>query len=126
MSSIPPATTDPTPPAPPPAAPVETAPSAIVAEGPTMARAIGFTGLFLLVLGGVVVITTRAVGPRWVSEGYGFVFAGVGLALMLYHSVTDGEQEVRRMYGGLAAGLLVLALATAIIPGPSDAASKTM
>ena len=54
------------------------------------------------------------------SEGYGFIFAGLGLALMLYHAVTDGEQEVRRMYGGLAAGLLVLALVSALLPGPFD------
>jgi ABC-type transport system involved in multi-copper enzyme maturation permease subunit len=121
MSTTPSAPIDPTPPP----APVETAPSAIVAEGPALARALGFAGLFLLVLGAVVVVTTRAVGPRWVSEGWGFVFAGFGLVLMLYHAVTDGEQEVRRMYGGLAAGLLVLALAAALLPGPFDATSKT-
>jgi ABC-2 type transport system permease protein len=125
MSSIPPATTDPNSPQPAAPRPVETAPSAIMVEGPTLARAVGFIGLFLLVLGAVVIITTRAVGPRWVSEGYGFVFAGIGLALMLYHAVTDGEQEVRRMYGGLAAGLLILALATALIPGPFEAPSSS-
>ena len=117
MSSTPPATTEPIPAA----RPVETAPSAILAEGPALARAVGFIGLFLLVLGAVVVITTRAVGPRWVSEGWGFVAAGLGLALMLYHAVTDGEQEVRRMYGGLAAGFVVLALAAALLPGPFEA-----
>ncbi|QJW96966.1 ABC transporter permease [Frigoriglobus tundricola] len=119
MSSTPPATTEPTPPAA--ARPVETAPSAILAEGAALARLVGFIGLFLLVLGAVVVITTRAVGPRWVSEGWGFVFAGFGLALMFYHAVSDSEQEVRRMYGGLAAGFLVLAVAAALIPGPFDA-----
>ncbi len=120
MSSTPPATTEPIPAA----RPVETAPSAILTEGPALARAVGFIGLFLLVLGAVVVITTRAVGPRWVSEGWGFVAAGLGLALMLYHAVTDGEQEVRRMYGGLAAGFVVLALAAALLPGPFDAAGS--
>ena len=116
MSSIPPAT-------PAPALPVETAPSAIVAVGPTLARILGFFGLFLLVLGAVVVVTTRAVGPRWVAEGYGFIFAGLGLTLMLYHAMMDGEQEVRRMYGGMAAAMLVLAVAAALLPGPFDATS---
>ena len=132
MSSTPSAT-DPTPPgAPAPIlgpvvpiapSPVETAPSAVLVDGPMLARLVGFIGLFFLVLGAVIVITTRAVGPRWLPESYGFLFAGTGLALMLYHAVSDGEQEVRRMYGGLSAGLLVLALVAAVLPGPFDGPS---
>ena len=79
MSTTPSAQIDPTP-----LAPVETAPSAIVTEGPALARAVGFAGLFLLVLGAVVIVTTRAVGPRWVSEGWGFVFAGFGAGFLVY------------------------------------------
>jgi ABC-type transport system involved in multi-copper enzyme maturation permease subunit len=129
MSSTPPAATNPFPaassaaPALGPAAPVETAPSAIIAEGPTIARIIGFLGLFLTVLGVVVVVTTRAIGPRWVPEGVGFLSAGLGLALMLYHAISDSEQEVRRMYGMLAGGLLVFAVAFSLVPGPFDAPS---
>lgn len=131
MSTTPPAT-DPTPPTGdtfvPALRPVETAPSMLVAEGPMLARLLGFIGLFAFVLGAVVVITTRAIGPRWVPEGYGFLFAGLGLALMLYHAVSDGEQEVRRMYGGLAVGLLLVALISAVFPGPFEApsGSKTL
>ena len=98
--------------------PVETAPSAMLAEGPTLARAVGFAGLFFLVLGGVVVISTRVLGPRWVPEGFGFLSAALGLALMLYHAVTDSEQEIRRMYGGFAAFWLLVALVGSIVPGP--------
>jgi ABC-2 type transport system permease protein len=132
MSTIPPPATDPTPPTGdrlvPSLHPIETAPSVVIAEGPMLARMLGFLGLFAFVLGAVVVITTRAVGPRWVPEAYGFLSAGLGVALMLYHAVADGEQEVRRMYGGLSVGLLVVALASALLPGPFDApgASKTM
>lgn len=110
---------------PPVTAPDPTAPSALVASGATGARAIGFAGLFLAVLGTVVIVTTRAVGPRWVSEGWGFLFGGVGLALMLYHAAVDGEQEVRRMYGGLAVLLLVLATAVGVLPGPFDGSAKS-
>ncbi len=129
MSSIPPATTEPTSPASAPAsvlgpvAPVETAPSVIVAEGPTLARIIGFIGLFCAVLGLVVIVTTRAVGPRWVPEGLGYLSGGLGLALMLYHAITDGEQEVRRLYGIMAVVLLLVALAFGVLPGPFDTAS---
>ncbi len=132
MSTIPPPTTDPTPPAGDALAPplhtgaVETAPSAVFVEGPALARIVGFLGLFAFVLGTVVVVTTRAIAPRWVPEWFGMLSAGVGLALMLYHAVSDGEQEVRRMYGGLSVGLLLLAIVSGILPGPFDAASKTM
>ena len=98
-------TPEPSPPiriGPPPAAPAETAPSAMMVEGPTFARFIGFVGLFFMVLGTVVIVSTRALGPRWVPEGVGFLSAALGLTLMLYHAVTDGEQEVRRMYGVFA------------------------
>ena len=87
-------------------------------EGPAFARLVGFVGLFLLVLGAVVVIATRALGPRWVPEGGGSCSPALGLALMLYHAVTDGEQEVRRMYGGVRPVLLVFALVASLVPGP--------
>lgn len=130
MSTIPPATTDPAP-APAPAlrvGAIETAPSALVAEGAALPRLVGFLGLFLFVLGAVVVVTTRAIGPRWVSEGYGMFAAALGVAMMLYHAISDAEQEVRRMYGGLAAGLLFVSLASVVLPGPFDAPGgvKTM
>ena len=132
MSSPPPTTPDPTPTGAPPAAvfgpvvpisppaPVETAPSAILTQVSMLTRAVGIAGLFLTVLGIVVVVTTRAVGPRIVPEALGFFSGGIGLALLLYHAITDTEQEIRRMYGLLAALLLVLALASGLIKGPFD------
>jgi ABC-2 type transport system permease protein len=107
--------------------PAETAPSAMLVEGPAAARFVGFVGLFLLVLGAVVVISTRALGPRWVSEGFGFLSAATGLALMLYHAVVDGEQEIRRMYGAFAAFWLVAALVAGFLPGPfQDGAARSV
>jgi hypothetical protein len=107
-----------------PAAPAETAPSATVSQGPTLARVCGFIGLFLTVLGVVVVGTTRATGqPRLVMpEWLGFVCTAVGLVLMLCHALADPEQEVRRMYGVLAAALLLAALLCAVAPGPYESA----
>ena len=107
--------------------PIETAPSSLLAEGPTFARAVGFAGLFFLVLGGVVVISTRVLGPRWVPEGFGFLSAALGLALMLYHAVIDPEQEIRRMYGGFAAFWLLVAVVGSIVPGPfAEGATRTI
>jgi ABC-type transport system involved in multi-copper enzyme maturation permease subunit len=136
MSTTPPATTEPTSPTAPGGAPepvlgpvspftptAETAPSVIVTEGPTAARVVGFVGLFLAVLGLVVVVTTRATGQaRWVPEWMGLMFGAFGLALMLYHALTDTEQEVRRMYGMLAGILFLVALAFGLLPGPFESA----
>ncbi len=97
----------------------------MVVEGPTFARAIGFAGLFLLVISAAVIIATRAVGPRWIPEGLGFMGAAVGLAMMLYHAVTDGELEIRRWYGGFAAFWLLFAVGAALIPGPVFEAAAT-
>lgn len=105
----------------PPIPPIETAPSAVLSEGPTLARFIGFIGLFFLILGIVVVVATRALGPRWVPEGWGYMAGALGLALMLYHAVTDGEQEIRRMYGGLALFLLLVAVIASLVPGAAQA-----
>lgn len=117
-------TTEPTPPTPSLAGgaaalrPAETAPSQMLAEGPAFARMVGFAGLFALVLGAVVVVTNMALSPRWITTGWGYLFGATGIALMLYHAVRDGEQEVRRMYGMLAAFWLLLAIIATLVPGP--------
>ncbi|MBY0515062.1 MAG: ABC transporter permease [Gemmataceae bacterium] len=120
-------TTPPTDPLAPGAAPrvEETAPSQTIVEAPTVARLVGFGGLFLLVLGAVAVVTNEFLGPRWIGKSGGFLFGLTGLVLMLYHAVRDGEQEVRRLYGLLAGVFLILALAAAFWPGPAfDSAKK--
>jgi ABC-2 type transport system permease protein len=113
-------TTDPI--APPPAAdtprPAETAPSQTYDEGQAFGRLVGFAGLFGLVLGAVVVITNQALTPRWINSGMGYMIGALGVVLMLYHAAKDSEQEVRRLYGMLAALFLVLAVGASVVPGP--------
>jgi hypothetical protein len=129
MSSIPPATTDPNPPAGEPgtpfapATPGETAPSAILAEVPALTRVLGVVGLFLTILGSVVVAFTRGTGTaRMLPESWGYIFAGVGLVSLLYHCVTDNDREIRRIYGLVSVFLLLVGLFAGIIPGPYDEA----
>lgn len=100
------------------AVPVETAPSAVVAQAPTFTRMVGLAGVGMFVLGAAVVIATKAVGPRWFPEGWGYLFAAFGTALMLYHAVRDDEPEVRRLYGMFGGLWLLFALAASVIPGP--------
>jgi len=115
-------TTDPTSPP-----PVETAPSQTLAQGPGFARMVGFAGLFALVLGVVVIVTNMALSPRWISTTGGYLFSAIGIVLLMYHAVSDGEPEVRRMYGLFSALWLVLAVIASVAPGPvfSAAASGT-
>jgi ABC-2 type transport system permease protein len=98
--------------------PLETAPSATLDQGPSFARGVAFVGLFLFVLGLMVVVSTRVLGPRWVPEGWGFILTAFGLVLMLYHAVSDGQQDIRRTYGGFALLWLVAAIFFALVPGP--------
>ncbi|HYH65116.1 MAG TPA: ABC transporter permease [Urbifossiella sp.] len=114
-------------PPPPGAPPAETAPSQTYDEGQAFGRMVGFAGLFGLVLGGVVIITNQALTPRWIGSGWGFLIAATGVVLMLYHATKDGEQEVRRLYGMLAAAFLVLGVGASVLKGPifSSAATKT-
>ncbi|HEY2909550.1 MAG TPA: ABC transporter permease [Gemmataceae bacterium] len=108
--------------------PAETAPSQTLVQGPALARMVGFIGLFALVLGSVVVVTNMVLPPRWITTGWGYLFAALGVALLMYHAVSDTEQEVRRMYGMLSAMWLVLALIASIAPGPvfTTGAAKSM
>jgi ABC-2 type transport system permease protein len=101
------------------ARPIETAPSAIVAESASTARVIGTAGLFFLVLGCFAVGAHRISStPRMIGEGYGFIAAAFGLALMLYHAARDNEPEMRRIYGLFAVIVMVIALAAGLVPGP--------
>jgi hypothetical protein len=104
-----------------PRAPVETAPSAVLTDTAALARAVGVAGLFMTVLGLVVIGMTRATGnPRMLPEIWGFVLAGLGFTCLLYHAVTDGDQEIRRIYGLLAGALLLVGLVGGLLPGPYD------
>ncbi|MDW8243185.1 MAG: ABC transporter permease [Thermogemmata sp.] len=104
----------------------ETPPSLVLEEGPNLPRLLGFAGLFLFILGSVAVIANRATEtPRLISENMGFLGLAAGLVLMFYHAITDNDNEVRRLYGLFAVGLLFYALAISLIPGPIFSAGLT-
>lgn len=108
----------------------ETAPSVLAAEEPTVARWVGFIGLFLVLVGGasllffrlesVPFLAKRGLGPLW-----GGMFVLFGLACLVYHAVCDSEVQIRRAYAffgylWLAAGAMLAfwpAATTAAAPG---------
>ena len=91
----------------------ETAPSDVRPPAPTAARVVGMVGLFLAAAGLVSVIASWF-GRGLFGEATGYLIAVFGLAGLYFHATRDSDQEVRRVYGALAAFLMLLALVAGI------------
>ena len=89
--------------------PPEFAPSDVRAEAPTLARHRRVIGLFALTVGVVSVIAAQY-GRGIVGEGFGYLMAAVGVVGLFVHAARDSDLEVRRLYGALAAALLIAAV----------------
>jgi ABC-type transport system involved in multi-copper enzyme maturation permease subunit len=98
-----------------PASPRDWAPSDVRAEAPTAARVAGAVGLFLLTAG-VVAVIAQQYGRGLLGEGLGYLFAAVGVAGLFVHASRDIDVEVRRLYGLLAALLLLVAVVVSLYP----------
>lgn len=95
----------------------ELAPSETRTEEPVLARAVGLLGLGVTVLGTAAVIANQF-SERWIGIGPGYLLAAFGLAGLLFHAARDKDVEVRRVYGLLAAALLIGAVILGILPYP--------
>lgn len=94
----------------------ELAPSDTRADEPLVARVMGLAGLGATTLG-VAAVIANTYSPRWISSSFGYLFAVLGVACLLYHAIRDADIEIRRVYGGLAALLLAGAAVVAVVPG---------
>lgn len=94
----------------------ELAPSDTRAEPPTGTRFLGAAGLFLLTAGAITLVVGQYKAVL-LSEGWGYLLTMIGLAALLIHAARDNDIEVRRLYGGFAAALLVGAVVTSLYPG---------
>ncbi len=95
--------------------PPELAPSETQAEAPMIARLCGALGLFVLTAGVVSVIAAQY-GRGIAGEPAGYLFACIGVFLLLLHAARDSDVEVRRLYGGLAVLLLLGAIGVSLYP----------
>lgn len=94
----------------------EQAPSEIRRDEPTVARFIGMAGLMLVFGAASIIMLNTWMGPRWLTPPWGYTFLIFGLAALLFHAARETETQLRRSYGFLGLGLVVIAVALAIIP----------
>ncbi len=93
----------------------ELAPSDVRAEAPTAARVAGMAGLFSLTVGVVSVVAAQW-GRGIAGEGFGYLMAAFGVVGLFVHAARDADLEIRRLYGALAAALLIAAVVVGVIP----------
>ena len=94
----------------------EQSPSETRAEPPTVTRyLVGFGGLFLVTLG-VASVVAAGYQRGFFGAEWGYLFAAVGTALLLFHALRDGDVEIRRAYGALGGLLLLLAVGVGVFP----------
>src|ERR1051326_8497897 len=96
----------------------EIAPSTIVAVQPTGPRIVGAIGLVFLVLGGFTLgLYTLKPGSQWlVPYGLAWILAVLGIGGGLYHALTDGDIQVRRLYHVLGYALFLAAVFLTWVP----------
>lgn len=99
---------------------LEQAPSETRAETPTVTRyLIGFGGLFVATVG-VVSVFAAGYGRGLFGAEFGYLFAAVGTAMLLFHAVRDGDLEIRRAYGAVGAALLLIAVGVGVFPAKPE------
>ncbi len=96
--------------------PAETAPSALRAEEPRLARVVGALGLFLVAL---VLFTWAFRGGtllgRIMGPGLSIFFVAAGLGGMLFHAARDPDLQIRRTYGAFGFAWLAAAVLFSVV-----------
>src|SRR5580692_11275681 len=99
---------------------VETAPSVVRADEPTIARFIGLFGAVLVVFGGIALLFNLLGRTERVGIGWSSLYLALGTVGMLAHAAYDSDLQMRRLYWGLGVALLALGLLLAVIPFEGD------
>lgn len=104
-------------------APRESLPSQVRADEPTLARWLGFAGLWLLTLGIVLRVFEAKGRSTGLTEFAWPLLSIAGLGGILYHALRDGDLQVRRTYGVIGYAWVLLGVALSVLPinGPVGA-----
>jgi ABC-type transport system involved in multi-copper enzyme maturation permease subunit len=94
----------------------ELAPSQVHVEEPTVARWAGLIGLTFFAFGALAHLFSHVDWNIRLNTSWGTLLGIAGVALMLYHAASDGDIQVRRLYGVFGFIWLVLAIVISVLP----------
>lgn len=93
----------------------ETAPSQLRQQKPELLRVLGAIGLFFTVLACAIFVLVQAGRVGFFGPGWAIFFLATGLIFHLIHAATDGDRQIRRMYGLIGGVLLLLGTAASLL-----------
>lgn len=95
---------------------LETAPSVVREDEPTVARTIGVIGAAMVIFAGTALTINAASGQMRIGSGRVTVAMALGLMAMLFHASFDRDVQVRRLYWILGCLGLVAGVICSLIP----------
>jgi hypothetical protein len=105
---------------------METAPSAVRQDEPTVWRWFGFIGWCAVLVGTIIALVNIFKGDRLATEWMGWLLVALGLVGAIAHAAVESDQLLRRVIGGVGAlGLLVGVVIGIVLPLESVHLAKT-
>jgi ABC-type transport system involved in multi-copper enzyme maturation permease subunit len=105
---------------------METAPSAVRQDEPTVWRWFGFIGWCAVLVGTIIALVNIYKGDRLATEWMGWLLVALGLVGAIAHAAVESDQLLRRVLGGVGAlGLLVGVVIAIVLPLESVHLSKS-
>ncbi|HLW67749.1 MAG TPA: ABC transporter permease [Gemmataceae bacterium] len=96
---------------------METAPSAVRQDEPTVWRWFGFIGWCAILVGTIIALVNIYKGDRLATEWMGWILVSFGLVGAIGHAAVENDQLLRRILGGVGAlGLLVGVVIGIVLP----------
>jgi len=93
-------------------------PSVMAADEPTLARTLAMIGGAFVIFGGMALgFNLSGAGAR-VSTGWAVFSLTLGLCMLLFHAAFDKDVQLRRLYMGFGAAIVLLGLILSLVPYP--------
>ncbi len=95
---------------------VESAPSRLREDEPTIARTIGLIGASCVIFGGLALLLNVFNDTQRIGIGMASTILAVGIVGLLSHAAYDRELQMRRIYWALGLGLLAIGVLLCLLP----------